>query len=128
MGDSWRAPGPRESRCRLKYVLFFAIVWSAQFLALTALLVFVCRYKRRERRGLPLRVLLLMIVVSVLSVLPFGVLVGEVVYLVALKRLSGMDVLSTVMLAFCIAIPLFALAIYVGWALDLDLNPLVSPR
>jgi hypothetical protein len=116
----------------VKYVLFFAIVWPAQFLALTALLLLVCRYKRpeafRERRGLPLRVFLLMIIVSVLNVLPFGLFVGEVVYLVALKRLSGLDVLSTVMLAFCIGIPLIALTIYVGWALHIDFNPLTPPR
>jgi len=112
-----------DREATMRYAIFFAIMLPIEFLTLLTVLLLVRRFSRRpqpETGGrLSVRVLLLMLLTSVLSLLPFGMIVGPIVYLVILKRLSGLDVLSTVMLSYCVGIPLFALSIYVGRVLQL---------
>src|SRR5262245_31654253 len=65
---------------------------------------------------------LLGLAVTAVGLVPvLGRLVAVIVALVGLKRISGLDVLSTVLLSFCMGISVFAVAVVIGSQLQVDL-------
>jgi hypothetical protein len=95
----------------MNYVAFFGILIPFELLLLLATLHWIRRRTFGKEAGswlrLSGRVLLLLLVVNVLSLVPSIGLVAIIVWLVGLKRLSGLDVLSTVLYSFTLGVVCF---------------------
>ena len=66
--------------------------------------------------------LLLGVLVTIVGLLPVvGRFVAVVVSLIGLKRISGLDVIPTFILSFCMGILIFAVAAVIGSQLQVDL-------
>ena len=92
----------------MKYVAFIAIVVPLQVLVLGAVLRFI----RRRRPGgdpdsfrlLIAKVFVLILVVNIVTLVPLIGIAAVVIWLVGLKRMSGLDVLSTFILSFTLGV------------------------
>jgi len=60
-----------------------------------------------------------MLIVNIISLVPGIGLAAVIVWLVGLKRLSGLDVIPTFILSFCLGIVVFILMVAAGKALQL---------
>jgi hypothetical protein len=104
----WINAGPGSGPV-VRYCTFFATIIPAHLLLLViALRLFGKRWEGGGARAwlkLTGNVFLLTLVVDVIGLVPgIGGFVASVLWLVALKRLSGLDVLSTFMLSFTLGV------------------------
>jgi hypothetical protein len=101
-------PGAPLHALAMKYVAFIAIIIPLQLL----LIVVAVRFVSRRRLGaeadgwvtLTGKVFGLLLIVNVVALLPGIGVAAAVIWLVGLKRLSGLDVLSTFILAFTLGV------------------------
>jgi hypothetical protein len=107
----------------MHYLIFVGIVLPVQLLLVTFCLVFIRRktFPREGREGFQLlaKVFLLMLIVNIISLVPGIGLIAVIIWLVGLKRLSGLDVIPTFILSFCLGIVVFVLMLAVAKLLEL---------
>src|SRR5262245_19895606 len=110
----------------MNYLAFLGIILPFQLLLVTAVLYYVRGKTYGSAAGgwLPLLrdVLLLMLAANVISLLPVVGVLAVIVWLVALNRLSGLDVIPTFILSFGLGVVVFAAMVLVARYLELPLG------
>jgi hypothetical protein len=106
----------------MQYLYFFLILIPAQLLLVAAAIRLFGKRRQQSWLGLMGTVFLLMIAVNGFSIIPYvGPLVAVVFWLVALQRLSGLDTLSTFILAFSLGVICFVGAVVLARRLEIPL-------
>lgn len=99
----------------MNYVAFLATVMPLNFLILVSALYLVRRRTYGDEAGslltLSAKVLVLTVIVNLISIVPIIGLAGVIFWIIALKRLSGLDVLSTVLFSFTLGFLCFAISL-----------------
>ncbi len=110
----------------MHYVAFFGILVPFQLFVVVVPLLLIRRRTQGAEAGswlvLTRNVFLLMVIVNVLSLLPVVGLAAIVIWVVALKRLSGLDVLNTLLLAFILGWINFAAMLALAYFLEVSLG------
>lgn len=108
----------------MKYVVFFAVVTSFELLLLVSALRLIRRNRTEDKaESLPRltgKVFLLMLAVNAIAIVPVVQMAAVVIWLVGLKRLSGLDLLSTFILSFTIGVVDFAVMLLLARYLELS--------